>query len=380
MPTRSSGRSARATPWPQARSTAAAAAPVLPPVEVPLHAAAGRTLAEPLWSLTALPAFDMAAMDGWAVRGPGPWRVVGRRLAGAGLAAPLGEGDAVEVATGSQVPRGCDGILPYEVADLCGTELRGDLQQGRHIRWSGEECPPHTALLGTGTLLSAAAVALAAAVGHDTLLVQARPRVAAVITGDELLHRGCPGQGRVRDAVGPLLTGLIPQHLVALDHLPDGLDLLRKALDTADADVIVTTGASSVGKADHLPAVLRQLGADVLVEGVAVKPGHPQILARLADGRLLVGLPGNPLAALCAVVTLLLPLLGQVVEEQVVLAEAVGRDVSAHRLLPVALEGGVATVTGHAGAAMLRGAAVADGFAAVSPGHGRTQQALFLPF
>jgi molybdopterin molybdotransferase len=373
-------RSAPAAEWTDARLTAAAAAPLLAPVEVLLGAAVGRRLAAPLASLTALPAFDTAAMDGWAVRGPGPWRVVGRTLAGGRPAGPLAVGEAVEVATGAEVPPGSDGVLPYEVAVLVRGELTGELRRGRHVRWTGEECTPHTALLDAGTLLTPAAVALAAALGHDSVLIQARPRVAALVTGDELLQRGLPGSGRIRDAVGPLLMGLVGQDLVALDHVRDDADLLREAVSTADADVVVTTGASSVGRADHLPAVLRELRADVLIHGVAVKPGHPQVLARLPDGRLLVGLPGNPLAALCAVVTLVRPLLDPVVETPVALAEPVERDLSAHRLLPVRRDGAVAALTGHAGAAMLRGAAVADGFAAVAPGHGTTQRAMFTPF
>ena len=98
------------TSWDEARALAWAAAAALPPVDVGLEDALGRELAEPLWALAPLPAFDTAAMDGWAVRGPGPWRVAGRTLAGDPPPPPLADGAAREVATGAAVPAACDGV------------------------------------------------------------------------------------------------------------------------------------------------------------------------------------------------------------------------------------------------------------------------------
>lgn len=366
------------TSWAQARQTARDAAPPCKSVEVPLRRASGRRLAEPLRALTPLPAFDVAAMDGWAVRGSGPWRCVGRVLAGGPAAAGLQDGDALEVATGAQVAAGCDGVLPYERGALRDGLLTGPAPAGRHVRRAGEECASGTVLLPEGALLTPAAVGLAAAAGHDTLQVQEHLRLAAIITGDELLTRGLPGGGRVRDAVGPLLEGCL--ELVGLVHLPDDRAALRRAVERADADVVLTTGASSAGPADHLPAVLQDVGAELLVDGVAVRPGHPQVLARLPDGRLLVGLPGNPLAALAALVTLVAPLLGPLQERPVRLVAPLPRDVRSCRLVPVRRRDGVVEPTGHGGSAMLRGAATAEGFAALLPGAGVTQDALLVPF
>jgi molybdopterin molybdotransferase len=365
------------TTWPEARSLALSAASPLPAVELPVSDAAGCVLAAPLWSLAALPAFDTAAMDGWAVRGPGPWRVVGRVLAGSVAAAPLTDGEAVEVATGAAVPDGTDAVLPYEYGVLADGSLVGEVTPGRHVRRTGEECAARTTVLPAGAVLTPAALGLAAAVGHDVLLVHPRPRVHCLVTGDELLASGLPGDGRIRDAVGPLLPGAVGAsggRLVGLDRLGDDPDVLRKAVLGADAEVIVTTGASSVGRADFLPVVLTALAADVLVDGVQVKPGHPQVLARLTDGRLLVGLPGNPLAAMAGVVTLLGPLLAGLGGRPMpalssgVLTDPVSAAAGSHRLVPVAVREGVARPTGHAGAAMLRGAAEADAFAVVPPG------------
>jgi len=362
------------TTWEQARRAAWLAAPALPPVELALADALGHALAGELWALAPVPAFDTAAMDGWAVRGRGPWRVAGRTLAGDPPPAPLSDGQAREVATGAAVPDACEGVVPWEAGVVLGDELTGEAPLGRHVRRTGEECAPRTAVLPAGAVLGPAALGLAAAVGSDVLRVHPLPRAVAVVTGDELLTAGLPGNGRIRDAVGPLLPGAVAAYggrLIGLRRVGDGREELRAALAQADADLVLTSGTSSVGRADHLAEVLADLGADVLVDGVDVRPGHPQTLARLPDGRLLAGLPGNPLAALSALVTLVAPLLaglaGRPAPElaAATLTDPVPGARGATRLVPVRLQDGLARPTGHGGAAMLRGAAVAHAFAVV---------------
>ena len=360
--------------WPDARRIAYAAATPLRPVELPLHLAVGAVLAKPLLALCPLPAADTSAMDGWAVHGPGPWQVVGRVLAGDPPVRVLEVGQAVEIATGACVPAGAQGVLRYEDGHA-GRQLTGPHPAGRNVRHTGEECAAGEQVLPVGATLTAIAVGLAAALGHDTLLVHRRPRVAALITGSELLRTGLPGSGRVRDALGPVLPAAVTAwggELAGTTHVPDNRSDLLLAVRDADADVLLTSGASSVGPADHLIAVLAQLGAQVLIDGVDVKPGHPQLLARLADGRLLVGLPGNPLAALSGLVTLAAPLLAALSGRPLpplgsALLGSPLDAVAGHRLVPVRLEGGWAWPTGHEGAAMLRGAALAQAFAVVEP-------------
>jgi len=220
------------------------------------------------------------------------------------------------------------------------------------------------------------------------LRVHPSPRVVALVTGDELLTSGLPGDGRVRDAVGPLLPGVVAAYggrLVALRRVGDSREELRAALSAADADLVLTSGASSVGRADHLAHVLADLGAEVLVDGVDVRPGHPQTLARLPDGRLLVGLPGNPLAALSALVTLVAPLLARLggraapALARAVLTDPVPGARTGTRLVPVRLSDGLARPTGHAGAAMLRGAAVAHALAVVDGDHAAGDVVRLLP-
>lgn len=365
--------------WSQARQRAYDDAVPLPPQSRPLSACAGTVLAAPLVAQAPLPPYDVSAMDGFAVAGPGPWRLLGEVLAGATWDGPLVPGAAVGIATGAAVPPGCTAVLQVEGAQVRDGLLHGEVEPDRHVRRSGEECAAGELLLESGTLVTAAVLGLAGACGHDALDVRPRPRVAGLVTGDELLVDGLPRDGRVRDALGPQLPLLVAAHggdLVGLEHLRDDGPQLRAAVEAADAEVVLVTGATSVGPADHLRPVLAGLGAELLVDGVACRPGHPQLLARLPDGQFVVGLPGNPLAALVATVTLLGPLLaglgGRVLPDQrALLADGVRAAPDSTRLVPVRLDRRHAHPVRHTGPGMLWGAALADAFAVVPPGPDR---------
>ncbi|WP_436839092.1 molybdopterin molybdotransferase MoeA [Nonomuraea angiospora] len=365
------------TTWVTARALAKGAATPLEPASVLLADALGGRLAAPLTALVAVPGVDVSAMDGYAVAGAGPWRVVGRVLAGgACYGEELRPGEAVEIATGAPTPAGASAVLPYEQAAVDGVRVNGAAELGRHIRRRGEDIAEGAVVLGAGAVVTPVALGLAAALGHDDLLVRPRPRVAVLITGDEVVHEGLPAPGRVRDAIGPFLPGLVAWaggRVASTDVLPDGREALRVALDAGAADVVVVCGASSKGPADHLRAVLDDLGADVIVDGVAVRPGHPQLLARLAGGALVVGLPGNPFAALGAALTLLAPILRELAgipvrTETSALAEAVRTNPRDTRLVPVRRSGRGAVPVGHDRPGSLWGAALADALAVVPPG------------
>ena len=140
------------TSWPEARRIARAAGTPLDPIELALPAALGASLAAPLVALSPLPAYDAAAMDGYAVAGTGPWQVIGRILAGdATPVAPLRPGTAVEIATGALVPAGVEAVLPYERARSRADRVHGDIEPGRHIRRRGEECPLGEEVLPAGS-------------------------------------------------------------------------------------------------------------------------------------------------------------------------------------------------------------------------------------
>jgi molybdopterin molybdotransferase len=325
-PTTGSGRAAggpgRAVPgcgaddvaWASARTTAYAVAEPLPARTVPLVEAGGGTLAEPLRALTPLPAFDNSAMDGYAVGSEqGPWRLVGRVLAGEIYPDPIAPDEAVEIGTGAGVPRGAVAVLTYERAVHTGDKVDGSVPPGLNIRRMGEGAPAAADLMPAGAPVTPTLLGLAAMVGLDELVIRPRPTVAAVLTGDEIIHSGLSGAGMVRDGVGLQLPGLVRWlggDLRSTEFVPDGpADVLGNALAASTADVLVTCGSAARGPADRLRDTLREMGARVLVPSVSCRPGHPQQLARLSDGRWLIGLPGNPYAALVAALTLLGPLL-----------------------------------------------------------------------
>ncbi|MFJ1705346.1 molybdopterin molybdotransferase MoeA [Kitasatospora sp. NPDC088346] len=368
----------RDCPWPTARNTARSAGARPSPVRsVELAAALGHTLGRPLAALTDLPAFDTSAMDGWAVAGPGPWRTVGRVLAGQD-AAPLADGTAVEIATGALLPPGATGVLRREHGRVERGLLRGAaLVPGQDVRPRGQECRRGEELLPAGTVVTPAVLGLAAAAGHDRLAVHHRPTVELLVLGDELLDSGLPGPGLVRDALGPLLPPWLAAagaELIARRHVRDDFGSLRDAVRRSPADLVVTTGGTAAGPVDFLHAALADAGARLLVDGVAVRPGHPMLLAGLPGGRHLVGLPGNPLAAVAGALTLALPLLDALSGRPVpgrrtdrAAGALPGHPVDT-RLLPV-----VRTVDGVVplafdGPAMLRGLALAEALAVVVPG------------
>ncbi|MFI6481720.1 molybdopterin molybdotransferase MoeA [Nonomuraea sp. NPDC050663] len=364
--------------WAAAREFAHAAAEPVPPERVPLAVAAGLVLAEELRAATPLPGFDTSAMDGYAVAGTGPWRVVGVARAGrAWPGARLDPGCAVEISTGAVVPPGARAVLPVEMARLTGDLVRGpELAPGKHVRAAGEDAGAGERLAHAGTPVGPALIGLAATCGYDELVVRGRPVVRAVVTGDELARSGLPAPGAVRDALGPLLPSLIaglggePAGPV---HVPDQPEsaLWRAVEDAGGADVVVVTGSTSVGTTDGLRRLLAAHDAEWIVDAVACRPGHPQLLARLRGGPFVVGLPGNPFAALVAAHTVLGPLLAGLAGRPmarlprmpltVPVRPAPGRT----RIIPVVWDGDGVRPLGGDRPAFLNGAALGDALAAV---------------
>lgn len=371
------------TPWPAARALAGRCPPI-PPTTVPLHEALGRTLASDLVAVGDLPADDNSAMDGWAVSGSPPWRVVDDLPAGQVHRARLRAGECVRIATGATAPTGAAAVLPFEesVVDAAGvrptTVWPATWRPRTHIRRRGEEARAGDVLVAAGTVVTPPVLGLAAATGSDLIRVIPMPVVDVLVLGDELMDSGPGGAGRVRDALGPQLPGWLTAfgaQAGSAHRVPDDLRALVTALRGCTADVVVTTGGTSVGPHDHLHRALRAAGGRLVVDGVDVKPGHPMLLAALPDGRWCVGLPGNPLAACAALLTLVWPLVlalggrGLPPPVQVRLAtDQPGRPGDGHRLVPV-LRGadGRAQVLPSCGSAMLRGLAGASGIAVVGP-------------
>ena len=374
-----------ATPWRTARRIAAEAAAALPTENVPLDRAVGRVLAAAVRARTDLPGFDTAAMDGYAVGGAGPWQVAGRVLAGGpAWARELGPGQAVEIMTGAVVPAGTTAVLPYETADLAGTTVGVK----PHIRRAGEDARAGDELAGAGRLVTPAVAGLLAQAGADAVAVHRRPRVRLVVTGDEVVSAGVPAAGQVRDVFGPMVAALVVAAGAVVAErllLRDDPGLLAECLAAPDADVVVVTGSSSAGAADHLHRVLERAGARRLVDRVACRPGGPQLLAALPGGRWVTGLPGNPFAGLVAAVTVLQPLLCALTGRAVPLAPRLpvrGEVIvtpAVTRLVPVRLAGDHAVVVPGSRPASLAGAAAADALAVLEEGWADGAPADLLP-
>ena len=270
-----------------------------------LRDAIGATLAEPVRSAVALPRFDISAMDGYAVAGPGPWQLraeVG--YAGGERPALLHPGEAVRIATGAHLPDGSTAVLRDEFADVTGGELtrRPQTPVREDIRRAGEDWPTGHELLPAGAAVTPMAASAAASGEVFEALVRGPVRAHVVVTGDEIRSEGPLRQGQTRDSVGPVVShflawcGIDAAGATHLRDTADGFDTLFAS--AIECDLIVIVGATGGGAADQLRAALDRAGAKILVERVRCRPGGSQLTAELVDGRTVLGLPGNPFAAI----------------------------------------------------------------------------------
>lgn len=292
----------------------------LPVEHVDMAGSLGRYLAEPVRARRTQPAFDLSAMDGYAVSPgdlAGPWEIVGESAAGHPSEIPVAPGQAIRISTGAVVPEGAGAVILQEDLRRDGNrlELTGEapFPPHKHIRRRGMDFAQHDPVLAPGARLGPAQLALAIAAGHTHLGVRRLPRVAIIDSGDELAARAdaCPPH-QIPASNGPMLAALaasVPCRISALGPVPDDLSALAHALDAAaDADVIVTSGGASVGDHDLIRPALAAWGAELDFWRIAIKPGKPLLVAR--KGRQIVlGLPGNPVSSYVTAFLFLLPLL-----------------------------------------------------------------------
>jgi molybdopterin molybdotransferase len=249
------------------------------------------------------PATDRASMDGVALQaseGKMPRRLLGTLFAGSDPAAfTVLPGTAVRIMTGAAMPSGADAIVPVEAIETIGDTVHPQLEprSGDHVRPRGEQARGGDLLLPTGTPISAARVALLAQEGR-AIPLPARIRVGIASTGDELVPNPAPHQ--IRDSNGPMLAALahsLGAEVELRPALPDDPPSLAKALQNpGDIRILLTSGGVSMGDHDHLPSVLKDLGAKILFHRIRLKPGKPMLAALLGDV-LVLGLPGNPVSA-----------------------------------------------------------------------------------
>ncbi|CAN5234922.1 molybdopterin-binding protein [soil metagenome] len=360
-------------PWQHARTLASGIAAPLPTETVDLADALWRVLGEDVEARHDVPHYSSSAMDGWAVAGAAPWAIVS---AGQPYLRP---GQAAPILTGALIPPGAEAVLRSESGAAASSRLSlhpqappHEPRPGQHIRPRGEEARAGDTVITRGTVLNPAHIAVAAACAHDTLRVIRRPRVAFVFTGDEVDEAGAPPPGRVRDSFGPQLPGtfrMLGATPVGSRRCPDTLEATTSALaqSSLTADVVITTGGTGRSAADHLRSALESLGASIHIDGVAMRPGGPTMLARLPGGAFVVCLPGNPLAAMMGLITVAEPLLARLSgrkssrPRRVTVASAVAGRPGTTLLIPCAIRDGEATPNGWLGSGMMRGLADADG-------------------
>lgn len=297
-----------------------------------LDDAVGQVLAESIVAPFDIPPHDNTAMDGYAVQSastagaseavPVRLRVIGELAAGYVYEGTVGAGEAVRIMTGAPMPAGADTIVPFEETDETGLRAPGQAHSriervgilkaagaGNNIRRRGEDVRQGDRVLERGTLLRGPEVAVLASLGIGEARVVARPRVAILSTGDELLSPGqAPAPGKIYDSNSYGLSALVRQYGgipyragIASDTIEALTAKIQEAL--AEADLLITSAGVSRGDFDVVKEVLAREGA-IDFWTVRMKPGKPLAFGRFAapDGRQVphIGLPGNPVSSLLA--------------------------------------------------------------------------------
>lgn len=288
----------------------------LDPVELPLAEVLGRTLAEDIVAVRDQPPFTNSSMDGWAVRsadGAGSRRIIGESAAGHGFPGPLGPGQAVRIFTGAALPQGADAVVIQEDARRGGDAVEVPASApGDNVRQAGRDFRAGATLLSEGLRLDPWRLSLCASAGRDRVKVVRPPRVSIVSTGEEVVEApAVPGPWQIYDSGSPGLEAMLRSWGAGVRRVTgvrDRLEAVREAMAGAGGDLVVTLGGASVGDHDLVRTAAADLGLDLRVESVAVRPGKPTFFGVLGDGRPLLGLPGNPASAFVCAELFLRPL------------------------------------------------------------------------
>lgn len=290
-----------------------------------LAAATGRVAAEEIAATIYVPPFSRSAMDGYAViaadtsaaggGGTVTLTILERIYTGQAPARTIVSGTCAEIATGAPLPPGADAVVMVEqtaTIDDQHVRLEAGAVTGQNIGRKGADISPGDIVVRRGDLLTASRLGAVAAVGRDAIDVFARPTVAVLSTGNEVVEPGHPLSGaQIYDVNRFTLSAVIASHggvALPLPPVQDTLDALEGALAAcAGADVIIFSGGSSVGERDLLIDLVARHGA-VVFHGIAVKPGKPTLFATIGE-RPFFGMPGNPTSCLSNAYILLVPFL-----------------------------------------------------------------------
>ncbi len=296
--------------------------------EQSVHDCTGRVLAGDIVADRDSPAADVSAMDGYAIRLESlqvshPIPIAGEAAAGAAPPS-MQPGTVVRIFTGAIVPRDCEAVVKREDTEALDGEIRFlqsamQTKSGENIRRAGENAKAGSTVLSPGIQISAAHRATMANFGAFAADVYARVRVTLITTGDEVgqFDDSPPKPWQLRNSNQSSITSLLSdrrwiQHVDSL-HATDDQDHLRKTLDEAlsHSDAVILTGGVSMGDYDYVPEVVRQVGGEVVFHGLPVRPGKPILGAATASGKLIVGLPGNPVSATIGCDRFAVPLLAK---------------------------------------------------------------------
>ena len=277
-------------------------------VEVPLEEAIGLVIARDVTAPHPMPRFDNSAMDGYALRAadagtaPSKLRLAGEIRAGDHTDTRVEAGTAVKIMTGAALPPGADAVIEVEeTSETNGeVEVRTGVAPGRNVRPAGDDFAEGELLIERGVEIGSGEAALLASIGETPVAVHRRPRVAVLITGDELVDPDAePGPGLIRDSNSIALRTLVNENggeLVMLERVSDTLDdhvgAFQRAAETSD--VIVSSGGVAVGDFDFVKDAVERLGVIDLWR-VAMQPGKPVVLGDVR-GVPFLGLPGNPVS------------------------------------------------------------------------------------
>jgi molybdopterin molybdotransferase len=303
-----------------------AAAPISRTETVPLVRATGRVIASAAAATMDVPPFDRAAMDGYAVRAedtfgagrhdPKILRSIETVYTGQMPTRAVGAGECIEIATGAPMPDGADAVVMVEETERpsASSDVRvfTPVYPRQHVGRRAADIAAGQTVLQPGDLLTPSRIGALAAVGVLDVEVYARPRIAILSTGNEIVEPGRPlGPGQIYDINRFTLASIIEAHggaAVVLPTAQDSIDALSAAIDTALAeDVLVFSGGSSVGERDLILDVIAARG-EVIFHGVAVKPGKPTVFGRV-NGKPVLGMPGYPTSCLSNGYMLLVPML-----------------------------------------------------------------------
>ncbi|HVF52743.1 MAG TPA: gephyrin-like molybdotransferase Glp [Actinomycetota bacterium] len=296
----------------EARARILARIEPLPATRVMVNDALGMVAAEDLIAPHQLPRFANSAMDGWAVRAadvldatpdaPVTLSIIGEVRAGDPTDATVHMGTTMGIMTGAPVPRGADAVVPMEQA----TEAEGRVVIAApppphgHIRSAGEDIEDGAVVVRVGDELGPGELAILASLGLSPVLVHHRPRVAVLVTGDELVAPETePGAGQIRDSNTVALRTLVLEaggEPVLLGPVADDLRAVVDALDrgASETDLVISAGGVSVGRYDFVKSAVEELGG-IEFWRVAMQPGKPVVLGHVGE-RPFLGLPGNPVS------------------------------------------------------------------------------------